>query len=79
MKTAMQEMTEYIGLADIDLMTKSVCLQHKEKQQIIDAFAHGMISHMLGTIAKRRENVDKMAEEYYEMFFNNQNHTDDKI
>lgn len=79
MKTSMQKMSDLIKWEDVDLKTTSIYLQEEEKQQILDAFAHGMLSQMLVNNFKRRQTIDELAHEYYEIFYNQNQNYDDKI
>lgn len=75
MKTALQKLADKINWDNLELKTTSIYLQEEEKQQILDAFAHGMLSQILISNAKKRQSIDEMAQEYYDIFYNqNQNH-----
>lgn len=77
MKTAMQKISDQIKWEDIELKTTSIFLQEEEKQQILDAFAHGVLTQMI--LGNKKRNIEEMAEDYYDLFFNQNHKHDDKI
>lgn len=76
MKTVLQRLCELVKWDNVELKTTIISMQSTEKQQIIDAYAHGYLQALLAGETTNRT-IDEMANEYYDIFFEPQNLSND--